>query len=136
MISRFLLSALCAAILAVPDVHAQETTPLVEDTLVTRELGPDQTHTFQVELSADQFVLGNADQHDIDVEVRIVGPDAEVISEFDGPARGPEPFSFSTTAAGMYEVVIASDDDEDTGSYTIRLDRVEAVAVTREGRVD
>lgn len=136
MIRHCLLSTLYAAIIAVPGAHAQDTTTLVEDTPITREIGPDQTHTFRVELSANQFVLGEADQHDIDVVVRINGPDGEEISEFDSPARGPETFSFSTPTAGTYDIVVASFDDDETGSYTIRLDRVEAVATTRDGRVD
>lgn len=136
MIRRSLVSTVCAAALSVAGARAQDTTLLVENTPITRDLGPEQTHTFEVQLTANQFVLGAAAQHDIDVVVRIIGPGGEEIGEFDGPARGPEPFSFSTPAAGTYQITVASFDDDETGSYTVRLDRVEAVAGTREGRVD
>src|SRR5690606_13880646 len=59
----------------------------------------------------------------------------EKVAEFDGPARGNEPFSLVSNADGVYRVEVAPFEEE-TGSYTITIQTIERLAETPEGKTD
>lgn len=120
----------CAAALA------QEPVPLKPGESVERELGPNQTHVYTVELVAEAFVLGQANQKSIDVVVTILDPEGSRVDRFDGPARGPEIFSFVGRVPGGYRIEVTPFLDDETGDYAITLERVEPAATTPAGRVD
>ena len=102
---------------------------------VERELAAGDAHAYTLDLAVDQFVLGAADQHTVDVVVTLTGPDGERIQAFDSPARGPEPFRFVTAAAGTYTLTVTPYGSAE-GRYTMRLNRAEPVATTPAGTVD
>jgi CubicO group peptidase (beta-lactamase class C family) len=104
-------------------------------TPVAGELPPDGKHTYEIQLGADQFVYGEADQQTVDVVVTAFGPDGERLGRWDGPARGPETFLFDTEAAGVHRVEITPFERE-SGEYVLVIQRVEPIADTPEGRVD
>lgn len=119
-------------------VTAQQTPPerpLRTGVTISDSLAAGDVHTFTLDLPADRFVFGEVDQHTVDVAVRVLGPTGERIEEFDDPARGPEPFRFTTTVPGAYRIEVRPF-EQGTGRYGVRLDRVEAVATTPEGSVD
>ncbi|NIM51816.1 MAG: serine hydrolase [Gemmatimonadales bacterium] len=129
-----LLSLLVLTSLAAVSPAAGQAVPLQVGIPVPGELGPDDKHTYEIELGADQFVYGIADQQTVDVVVTVYGPDGERLGRWDGPARGPEMFQFDTEAAGVHRVEIAPFERE-AGEYVVELERVEPVAETPEGRV-
>jgi CubicO group peptidase (beta-lactamase class C family) len=88
-----------------------------------------------VELGAGQFVYGEATQHTMDVVVTVLGPDGQEVSTVDVTARGPEPFSFTTEAAGTYRIEVTPFERQ-AGRYALALRRVEPVATAPEGKVD
>jgi len=90
--------------------------------------------TFRVHLEKGALASGFADQVSVDVVVKVFGPDGQLLGEFDNPARGPEPFQF-TSEGGVYKIVVTPF-QEGEGDYVMMLDRVEAVAATKEGRID
>ena len=100
----------------------------------TGTLATGDADVYTLDLTADQFVAGEADQQTVDVVVTITGPDGEQVGQFDGPARGAEPFQFTTEADGVYTITITPFEDE-TGAYAITLRRAEAVATTPDGRI-
>ncbi len=102
-----LLSLLLLTSLAAASSAAGQAVPLQVGISVPGELGPDDKHTYEIELGADQFVYGIADQRTVDLVVTVYGPDGERLGRWDGPARGPEMFQFDTEAAGVHRVEIA-----------------------------
>lgn len=104
-------------------------------TPVPGELTADDLHTYEIQLGADQFVYGEADQRTVDVVVTVYGPDDERLGRWDGPARGPEPIQFETETAGLHRVEITPF-ESGKGMYVLVIKVVEPIADTPEGRVD
>ncbi|HKC85870.1 MAG TPA: hypothetical protein VKG02_07850, partial [Blastocatellia bacterium] len=50
---------------------------------IKREMAGDNSHTYQIRLSASQFLKIIVEQHGIDVVARLLGPDGKQIMEFD-----------------------------------------------------
>ncbi len=132
--NTFLFLTLC--LIQTPSLNAQQATPLAPRDAVSRELSPDQTHAYTIELQSNHFVYGVADQRGIDLVVTVYAPDGTEIGAFDGPSRGSESFSFETKTSGTYRIEVAPFDDEETGSYVLELVRVEPIATTPSGKVD
>ena len=102
---------------------------------IERTLAAGDAHAYPLDLPAGQFVLGTADQQTVDVVVTVTGPDGERVGAFDGPTRGPEPFQFTTDAAGVYTLAVTPYGSSE-GRYALRLVRAEPVATTPEGSID
>lgn len=92
-------------------------------------------HAYTMQLDADMFVVGLADQLSVDVVVKLIGPDGEELASIDGPALGPERFKFQTDAAGEYTLEVHPFEGA-TGDYTLEISLAEPVATDPEGRVD
>lgn len=90
---------------------------------------------YTVELDADTFIAGYADQKTVDVVVWIKDGDGANVGRFDEPARGPERFSFTTDRAGTYIVEVEAFEGA-TGDYGLVLTHAEPVATEPEARVD
>jgi len=91
--------------------------------------------TLRLNLLANAFVTGYADQVTVDVVVNILDPDRKQIASFDSPARGPEPFYFATDRDGIYYLVISPFEDNE-GDYKVLLKNVETVATDPAGKMD
>jgi CubicO group peptidase (beta-lactamase class C family) len=101
-----------------------------------RTLTGGSADTFRLNLGAGAFVYGYAEQHDVDVVVRIFSPDsAKKIAEFDDPARGPETFKFTTGAEGIYTITV-SPFETGHGEYSIVVNGAEELATEPGARVD
>ena len=133
--NRLLAVFLFSSVVAAQPIGGQEATRLETGTSVEREIAAGEKHVYELDLSADQFVYGEADQQSVDVVVTVYDPDEEVIGTYDGPGRGREPFQFDTEKAGVHIVEVAPFED-DAGRYAVTIRRNEPVAKTSEGRVD
>ena len=121
-----------------PISSAQE--PMVPATLVlerTVEANLDSSgrDNYVVDVGAGHFVHGTANQISVDVVVTVFGPNDAQLAKFDGPAVGPEPFTFETRTAGRYRVEVAPF-EKASGDYAITLEILEPIAKTGPGRVD
>ncbi|MDA0329593.1 MAG: serine hydrolase [Gemmatimonadetes bacterium] len=116
-------------------VVAQEAQALRVGQTLSGTLSGDSQHDYTLELGADQFVFGDANQIDVDVVVTILDPAGEQVAEFDSPARGPEVFQFTTEAEGTY-VVRVTPFEEQSGSYEVTVRLAERVATDPAKRVD
>jgi hypothetical protein len=65
--------------------QAQEPTKLSPGFTEERSLGPSETHVYTVSLDAGAAVLGEADQHGVDLVIDEVGPDGKLIRTVDSP---------------------------------------------------
>ena len=142
---RFPRRSLCALITAIfalafllpPLVQAQSTndpTSLSLNQEATDSLAADGKKTFAIDLAADQFVAGVADQISVDVVIEVMGPDSASVARTDVTGEGPEPFQFETDAAGTYTLTITPF-EEDTGQFSVLVNLQEPIATTREARV-
>jgi CubicO group peptidase (beta-lactamase class C family) len=125
---------LALALLATP-LSAQDDTPLRIGEARSGTLTADARHTYTVELGDSLYVFGHVNQITVDVEVTILGPDGEEVAQFDGPARGPENFTFTSDAAGTY-VVAVTPFEEQEGDYEILLQKAEPIATDPSDRID
>lgn len=101
-----------------------------------KELAGNSVDSFRLNLGGNSFVYGYVEQHDVDVVVKVFSPDsAKQIAEFDGPARGPEPFKFNGYPAGIYTITVTPF-NQGQGEYSIKLTGAEELATDPERRVD
>jgi hypothetical protein len=105
--------------------NAQEQS-LQPGTPVERQLGPNETQSFTITLTENQFVQLVVDQRGIDVVVRVTAPDGKSLGEFDSPNgdNGPENVSFVAVTAGTYHIAVAPLDRNGNipgGKFEIRI---------------
>lgn len=89
-----------------------------------RDLKPEETHTYHIELAAGQYLRATVDQRGIDVAVRVFSPDQTKLAEVDSPNgnQGPEPIVIVAKAAGTYRLEIVSlDPAAPAGKYEIKI---------------
>jgi CHAT domain-containing protein/Tfp pilus assembly protein PilF len=113
-----------------PDVR-----PLEQGRPIERELAGGQSHSYQLTLAADQYLLVVVEQRGIDVLVQLLGPDDRQIIEFDSEIRdyGQEPVSQVAEVSGSYRLNLrAKLAVAQAGRYEIRL--VELRAATGRDR--
>jgi len=91
--------------------------------------------TFFFEFGADTYIYGICNQVSVDVKVSMYDSAGTSLGVFDGPAKGPETFNFAISDAGKYMLEVAPF-EENTGSYTLELKVVEAIATEPEKRAD
>lgn len=102
---------------------------------VSGTLGKHTADTFRISLGQNALIFGNVDQVTVDVVVKILGTDQSELASFDSPARGPEPFHFESSEAGIYSIVVLPFEEEE-GNYILNLEGADPVAKTKEGKID
>ena len=90
---------------------------------------------YATDLEANNFVYGEVDQIDFDLKVTVLDPEGNIVDTFDGPARGAERIRFESKMAGRFTIQIEGFEDE-SGSYSIALHRIEPVATEPKERLD
>jgi tetratricopeptide (TPR) repeat protein len=96
---------------------------------IKREMSGAGSHTYQIRLSAGQFLKVVVEQQGIDVVARLLGPDGEQIMEFDSERRllGQETVVLVAEAEGDYQVVVQpGQKTAPAGAYEIRIDELRA----------
>jgi CubicO group peptidase (beta-lactamase class C family) len=129
------LAALFLAACNLSDSSVEFSGDLAVGELVEGTLEVETPDTFRLELEAMTFLYGEANQLTVDVVVTLYDSAGTVVGRVDGPARGPEIFTFEVKKAGRYLLEIKPFEQE-SGDYTLELKRVEAFAKTPEGRAE
>jgi CubicO group peptidase (beta-lactamase class C family) len=91
--------------------------------------------TFYFDFSANTYIYGICNQVTVDAVVSLYDSAGTSLGLFDGPALGPETFNFNISEAGKYMLEVAPFEKK-TGSYTLELKVVEAIAEEPEKRAD
>lgn len=123
------IAALAAAILfwTSAAARAQEAQALTSGLNQERTLGPGENHVYAITLQEGSAVLGEADQHGIDLVIDVFGPDGKLIRTVDSPngTEGPEPIDLTAFQTGLYKLVIHTLDEKAMpGKYVMKIDRV------------
>lgn len=108
-----------------PQLIAQTET-LQSGFTIDRALARGETHTFNVNLEADQFLQLVVTQRGIDVIIRAFDPDGKSLGEFDSPngSEGTEPVAIVSVAAGVYRFEVTPLSQTETlapGRYEIKI---------------
>jgi CHAT domain-containing protein/Tfp pilus assembly protein PilF len=120
----FLLSSFTTSPQALSLVPIRQATQIELGRPIRRDLAGGQEHSYQINLSADQFVKAVVKQDGIDVAVKLSGPDGKQITESDSEIRmqGEEPVSWVAEEAGIYRLdVLAKYKNAAAGRYEIRM---------------
>jgi CHAT domain-containing protein/Tfp pilus assembly protein PilF len=94
---------------------------------INRELVGGQEHTYQISLSADQFLKVIVEQQGIDIVMQVSGPGDKQILEFDSESRpvGQESVSLVAEAAGDYRLTVQpKQKNAVVGRYDIQIDEL------------
>jgi CHAT domain-containing protein/Tfp pilus assembly protein PilF len=94
---------------------------------IKRELAGGDSHTYQIRLSAGQFVNVIVEQQGIDVVARLVGPDGEQIAEIDRErwSQGQESAPFVAESEGAYRLTVLTRlKTFPAGDYEIRIEEL------------
>lgn len=107
----------------------QEPTKLVSGFIEERSLAPSDKHTYAIFLNEGEAILGQADQHGVDLVIDEFAPDGKLLRTVDSPngTEGPEPIDLTATATGQYKLVIHTLDlAAKPGKYVMKIERLVA----------
>ncbi len=113
--------------------------PLVLGKQITSGISTGETHNYELDLDASQFVFVNLFQKGIDLKIRAIGPNGEILDQFDSPnfRNGDEPVSLLTGIKGKYMLEVSSIDIKGRyGQYDISLLTMEPRGKTPEKQID
>lgn len=96
-----------------------------------RTISPGAAHQFDLPVTEPSYVQLVVEQHNIDLVVRVIGPNSRTIGEFDSPNgdNGPEEVSFVAPVANTYYIFVTplnSDGPPTGGSFEITLQEFRA----------
>lgn len=127
---RILLISAFAAVMALYSsafASGQEPTKLTTGFNQERSLGPGENHIYVVSLKEGEAILGEADQHGVDLVIDEFGPDGKLIRtvDSDNGTEGPEPIDLTAFTTGEYKLVIHTlDKAAPPGKYVMKIDRL------------
>lgn len=108
-------------------VSAQEPEALARGLKEERTLGPGENHAYAITLQEGAAVIGEVDQHGVDLVIDVYGPGRKLIRTVDTPngTEGPEPIEVTAFQAGPYRLVVHTlDATAKPGKYVMKIDRV------------
>jgi CubicO group peptidase (beta-lactamase class C family) len=91
--------------------------------------------SYEIQLDSSTYILGSVNQKTVDVIVKLIDDANKEVASFDGPARGLEYFSFNIKKTGTYRLEVEPF-EEQSGDYSIIIDKVEPIATDPSKRVD
>jgi CHAT domain-containing protein/Flp pilus assembly protein TadD len=107
-----------------PAQNPPDLRPLGTGRVVERELQGGQSHVYQIQLAAGQYLSVLVEQRGIDVAITLIAPDGKPLMEVDGPngALGPERVGVIADLAGSYRLDVHSlEENAPAGRYEIRI---------------
>ncbi len=119
----------------VAPVFAQTSPDLPALSAVERELKGGDTHSFKIQLAANQFLYALVEQKDIDVITAVFGPDGKQLTESQSPNErwGTEPVLLVAAVPGEYRVDVRSPNKAHAGRYQIQIVALREATVVDKG---
>jgi len=106
---------------------AQQPVPLAAGLNQEHTLAPGEKHVYTIALQEGEAVLGEADQHGVDLVIDVFGTDGKLLRTVDSPngTEGPEPIDVTAITSGQYKLVIHTlDPMAKPGKYVMKIDQV------------
>lgn len=101
----------------------------------TDSLKQKEVKSYLLQLDSGTFFFGYVNQVSVDVVVELKDDQGILVQSFDGPAKGPENFSFEISKSGEYTLDVKPFEEE-SGKYTILIKNAEPIANDPRKRVD
>jgi enterochelin esterase family protein len=120
------IAPLAAGLFLAPSAAAQEPSKLGVGFREERTLGPDENHVYVISLEEGAAIVGEADQHGVDLVIDEFAPDGKLIRTVDSPngTEGPEPIDLTALQSGQYKLVIHTlDRSARPGKYIMKIER-------------
>lgn len=122
-------AALTVAMLSTAVVAAagQQPVPLAAGLNQEHTLAPGEKHIYTVSLQEGEAVLGEADQHGVDLVIDLFGTDGKLLQTVDSAngTEGPEPIDLTAFTTGQYKLVIHTlDPKAKAGKYVMKITQV------------
>ena len=123
------IAAFAAATLVFTSASAQgqETHKLSPGFTEERVLAPGENHVYTISLDDGAAVLGEAEQHGVDLVIDEFAPDGKLIRTVDSPngIEGPEPIDLTAHTKGQYRLIIHTlDPGAKAGRYVMKIERL------------
>jgi CHAT domain-containing protein len=120
--------ALALPSLDTPDPAAPPIARLREGSVLDRDLAAGESHRYEIELRAGQYLQVVVEQHGVDVVETLTGPDGAVVLEADSPCGfiGPDPLAAVVGQTGVYTLALKGDavPIPPRGRYELRVEAV------------
>lgn len=97
--------------------------PLEPSQTIEREISGKETHRYKFNLKAQEFFQARVEQKSVDVALRLLDAEGNVLAAMDSPneKEGPETLSFVAAKTGGFVLEVSGFDEEaEKGIYTIR----------------
>jgi len=103
---------------------------------VSRAINVGETHHYQVTLAAGEFFQVRVEQKDVDVKLRLSGPDGTMLAQMDSPngGEGFEIASLIAAAGGSYTVEVKAHEQNVKGGGYVALREVGRAATAQDLR--
>ncbi|MBI1760208.1 MAG: CHAT domain-containing protein [Acidobacteria bacterium] len=138
--------AFCASLLALSlltmhppaRLFAQDNVSLELGKPLSREISGGETHAYQIELAAGQFMRAVVEQQGVNLLVTLYSPNGQKLADLDSPvgAEGPEPVSLVAETSGAYRLQVRPmQQHAPQGRYEVRLEEVRAATPQDKARI-
>ncbi|MBA3355056.1 MAG: tetratricopeptide repeat protein [Pyrinomonadaceae bacterium] len=119
---KFVTLALCLVF------AGQEVRSLEPNHPVEREIASGEAHAYQITLAEGQYLAVTVEQRGIDVGVQMLGPDGNLIVEFNFEARkqSQEKVEQVAEVTGSYRLNVQAKGERDAAGYEIRVAELRA----------
>jgi enterochelin esterase-like enzyme len=121
--------AAATVLLASASAKGQEPRRLSPGFTEDRSLSTGENHVYVISLDDGAAVLGEADQHGVDLVIDEFSPDGKLIRTVDSPngTEGPEPIDLTASGTGQYKLIIHTlDPAAKPGRYVMKIERLVA----------
>ncbi|MEM8890805.1 MAG: serine hydrolase domain-containing protein, partial [Bacteroidota bacterium] len=99
---------------------------LEEESFSSKSIDPGVSHTYEIELSAQELLMVRFEQESSDIAIRVLDPEGELIEEFDGNNgdKGPELVIIDPQISGKYSLIPQPlEEQKKPGNYRVKIDR-------------
>ncbi|MCI0661007.1 MAG: CHAT domain-containing protein [Acidobacteria bacterium] len=106
---------------------SQDVRELAPGAPIEREISGSEIHFYRFTLAAHQFVRISLSQREVDLKVRVLGIDGQLLAEENRPMVGMEQVTFVVKTAGEYRLEVhAPKKDTGRGHYDLKIEELRA----------
>lgn len=103
---------------------------------ISRELSSGEVHSYQITVESAQYIRLLAEQHAIDLGLKLYEPNGQVLVELNCRHYGPTPLSFISEGAGVFRLEVRSLETEPSrGTYELRTEEIRPSRTTDNDRI-
>ena len=113
-------------VLLFPSIGQGQGFELEKESFTSKSIAPGHSHSYTVELSAQDLLMVRFEQESSDIAIQVLDPGGKLIEEFDGNNgdRGPELVVIDPQKSGKYSLIVQPlEEQKKPGNYRVKIDR-------------